>query len=343
MNFDYSEKRRDPILPLTILLRFVVHGITVPVRQFVIRSGLSRSTLPSGDKLLRKMATVPLIRQLVIILAVLLTGSTLWADTGAWNKSLRVSLGISSALTRIYMNHKLLEKRNASLDLHLDGSLNNNTDSGSWKNSLTIDYAGTKDNDETDPNNDKPWTESSDQFIADSVYRRKIGSIVEPYAGLNVQTKVFDGGDTGEWRAFKPLQTRESIGMSAPIISTYADDLSIRAGYFFQSHINQDHEVRPRTHGVETVIEFKGNLAKNITLESKAGMYSSLVKTPDYDDPGVQSRKMLFEWDNRFVVSLAKFVSIDIILNVDNKDVSSKKISYEIDHRTDLALDWKLF
>ncbi|GEM_PF-1996051 len=277
-----------------------------------------------------------------MVTTLLLSAVPALAAAGTWEKSLKISLGVTSALTRIYVDHQLLKLRTSELDFHLEGSLNRESDHGSWKNSLKVDYAGAETTDPMDPDKDSAWTESSDQLIADSVYRRKIGSSFEPYAGLNVQTVVYDGGYSGEWRAFKPLQTRESLGLSAPVLSTYAESLDLRAGYFYQHYVNQDRDHRYAVHGVETVVEFNGKLAKNITLESKAGMYSALVKTPDYEDPETKSRKMVLEWDNRLEIALTKFISIDIILNLDNKDVSSKRISYEIDHRTILSVDWKL-
>jgi hypothetical protein len=91
------------------------------------------------------------------------------------------------------------------------------------------------------------------------------------------------------------------------------------------------------------VLEFDGNLAKNIALKSKAGLYTGLAETDDMDNPISQSRKNVLEWDNRMVISLTKLLSINIILNIDNRDISSDEISYEIDHRTELAVDWKVF
>jgi hypothetical protein len=51
----------------------------------------------------------------------------------------------------------------------------------------------------------------------------------------------------------------------------------------------------------------------------------------------------VLEWDNRMEISLTKLLPINIILNMDNRDISSDDNGYEIDHRTSLALNWKVF
>jgi hypothetical protein len=279
----------------------------------------------------------------IFFIALLLQALAGGASAAAWDKSLDVSLGASSNLTRIYVDGQLKEKRSSSLDLHLDGSLNRNGADASWKNSLKIDYSGSRTSDRTNPYNAPKWTENSDQLIADSVYRRHAGFFADPYGGLNVQTAVFDSHFPGEWEAFRPLQLRESAGLSLPITTGAGNEFTFRLGYFYQHYVNRGGADRDPSHGVETVLEFDGNLAKNIALKSKAGLYTGLAETDDMDNPISQSRKNVLEWDNRMVISLTKLLSINIILNIDNRDISSDEISYEIDHRTELAVDWKVF
>jgi hypothetical protein len=81
----------------------------------------------------------------------------------------------------------------------------------------------------------------------------------------------------------------------------------------------------------------RGRRRKN--LRQLAG----LAQTGDFDNPVSESRKTVLEWDNRMEISLTKLLPINIILNMDNRDISSDDNGYEIDHRTSLALNWKVF
>jgi len=265
------------------------------------------------------------------------------ARAGDWEKALDVSLGANQSHTRIHVAGDIYEKRTTGLELRLDGSLDKNTGNTRWKNSLKLDYAGSKTKDETNPWGNPRWTESSDQLIVDSVCRLKAGFFADPYAGVNVQTAVFDTNSPGEWAALRPLQLRDSLGLSVPIIEKPGNDFTFRAGVFYQHYLNRGKADRDPIPGMEFVLEYDGHLAKNIAFKSKAGVYTGLASTDDYGNFETESRKAVLEWDNKLVITLTRTLCLNVTYNVDNKDVSSTDIGYEIDHRTTLALNWQVF
>lgn len=279
----------------------------------------------------------------LIAAAILLPLASAAAGAQEWDKRLDVSFGANQSHTRIHVNNDIYEKRNSGLEIRLDGALNRDTGASRWKNSLKLDYAGTKSKDETNPYNNPRWAESSDQLIADSVHRWKAGYIADPYAGLNLQTTVFDSNFKGEWAAFRPVQLRESLGLSVPIMDRGGNDFTFRAGVFYQHYVNRGNADRDPAPGLEFVLEYDGSLAKNITFRSKAGMYSGLASVDDYGQAETESRKAVLEWDNTMIISLTRVLCLNLTYNVDNKDVSDTNIGYEVDHRTTLALNWKVF
>jgi hypothetical protein len=262
---------------------------------------------------------------------------------GKWDKSLNLSLAASETHTRIHVANDIYEKRTTGLEFTLDASLNGRFGPGNLKNSLKIDYAGTKTKDQTNPWGNPRWTESSDQLILDSVYRLDTDFFVQPYIGENIQTAVFDTNPPGEWAAFRPMQMRDSFGLSLSIMDSGDTDFSLRVGVFHQHYINPGKVHRDPVPGLESVLEFDGNLAKNIAFTSKAGLYTGIEAVDDFGNPETQSRKAVLEWDNELVLTLSKVLAVKINYNVDNKDVSSEQIGYEVDHRTSLALTWQVF
>ena len=43
------------------------------------------------------------------------------------------------------------------------------------------------------------------------------------------------------------------------------------------------------------------------------------------------------------VITLTRAICLNLTYNLDNKDVRSTEIGYEVDQRTTLALNWKVF
>jgi len=275
--------------------------------------------------------------------ALLILASPALACAGKWTKSLDVSVAANQSHTRVHTADVVYEKRTSGLEIKLDGALNGRLGPGRLKNSLKLDYAGSKTKDQSDLWSTPRWTESADQLTADSVYRLDTDFFVQPYGGVNIQTTVFDTNFLGEWAAFRPLQVRDSIGISVPIIDSGDNDLSFRTGVFYQHYLNRGKADRDPATGLETVLEFDGNLAKNIAFTSKAGLYTGIEAVDDFGNPETQSRKAVLEWDNELVITLSKVLAVKINYNVDNKDVSSEQIGYEVDHRTSLALTWQVF
>jgi hypothetical protein len=282
------------------------------------------------------------MKNIILILLLSISACSI-LDAGQWDKSLNLSFGANHSNVRIHANNKLYDTSTTGLEFSLDSSLNGNMSLGTWKNSLEIDYAGSKIKDESNPWNDSHWVESSDELVLDSIFRFETNFFLHVYTSVNIQASIYDTNQYEERLAFRPLQLRDSIGLSLPIMDSENQDFTFRAGFFLQHYLNPVKETEQRSHGWEAVIEYEGNLAKNIVFESKAGVYTGLASTDDYGNPFTQSRKAVLEWDNKIVIQLNKLFTLNITYNMDNKDVSEEEIGYEVDHRTSLAINWKVF
>jgi hypothetical protein len=275
-----------------------------------------------------------------MIIAVLFLSSV--ADA-SWTKELDFSFGANHDIKRININGKVYEQRDVGLEFIVNGSLDMDSNFASWDNTLTLDYSGSKTKDETDAWDMPEWTEDSDELTLDSVYSWKTGFFADPYVSANIQTTVYDTNFEEEWAAFRPLQLRESAGLSVPILDAESNQFSFRTGVYYQHYLNITDDKYDPAPGIEFVLEYDGELGKNISLVSKAGMYSGLASTDDSWSHQSESRKSVLTWDNTLKITLGKFLVLNIIYNIDNEDVSSEETSYEIDQRLTLAVTYKVF
>ena len=281
---------------------------------------------------------------ILVTITVLFLSAVLFSTAEAkWTKELDVSFGANHDVKRIHINGQFYEQREFGLEFILNGSLDMDTESAAWDNTLTLDYSGSKTKDETNVWDMPAWMEGSDELTIDSVYRYKAGFFAHPYVSANVKTSVHDTNSEEEWLAFRPLRARESIGLSIPMMARSSNEFSLRAGVYYQHYLNAPKGNYDPAPGIEFVLEYDGELGKNISFTSKAGLYSGLASTDDSWSHESKSRKDVLEWDNTLKINLGKLVVLNIIYNLDNKDMYSGEIKYEIDQRVTLAIIWKVF
>ena len=175
--------------------------------------------------------------------------------------------------------------------------------------------------------------------------RWKTSKTINVYAAGNIRTSVRDSNYIDEWTAFRPLRLRESAGIGSPIISKKKQELLIRTGYFAQHYINNPPNggSYESFKGLELVIDYKNNVADNMSFSSKAGFYSSLNAKKDPWNLETTSKKIKFEWDNILIATLTKYISLNITWNMDNIDMTSDNANYEWEQKINIALNWKVF
>ncbi|MDD2806522.1 MAG: hypothetical protein PHV33_13300 [Elusimicrobiales bacterium] len=265
------------------------------------------------------------------------------AAEGAWSRELKVAAGFSHSRNRIFVEGYFYDRVKTDLSLKLRGEFDRDSAGAKWANTVTLDYASGWTKDETLDDDHPRWVESKDQLIADSVYRYKTGFFADPYGSGNFQTSIHDTRFDTEFRAFRPVQVRESLGLIFTILDGGSQELTLRGGWFNQHYFNSRLYHHDRLHGLEAVLEYDGRLGPAVEYEMKGGVYTGLVATDDSWNRLTESRKCALEWDNTLTVSLAKHLKLIFSFNLDNKDVSSTEIDYEWEQGTSLALSWKVF
>jgi len=265
------------------------------------------------------------------------------AEGAVWSNELKVSAGYNHSKNRIHVGGYFYDRVKTDLSAKLRGEFDRDASASKWSNTITLDYASGWSKDET-LDDDKPrWVESKDQLTVDTVYRYKTGFFADPYGSVNFQTSIHDTRSDTEFKAFRPVQTRESLGLILTILDGGKQELTLRGGWFNQHYLNPRLYHQDRQHGLETVLEYDGMLGPAVEYEMKGGVYSGMVDTDDSWNRFTESRKCALEWENTLTVSLSRLIKLIITFDMDNKDVSSTEIDYEWAHSTSIALAWKVF
>jgi len=280
---------------------------------------------------------------LLLAAALALTPAAAAAEGASWDKELKVSAGFSHSRNRIRVGGYFYERAKTDIQTKLRGEFDRDSSASRWANTITLDYASSWTKDETEDDPESRWVESKDQLIVDSVYRYKTGFLADPYGSVNFQTSVHDTKLDTEFRAFRPVQTRESLGLIFTILDGGKQDLTLRGGWFHQHYLNARLFHHDPVHGLEAVLEYDGRLGPAVEYEMKAGAYTGVVATDDSWNRLTESRKCALEWDNTLTVSLSRHLKLIFGFDVDNKDVSSTEIDYEWEQSTSIALSWKVF
>lgn len=279
----------------------------------------------------------------LFLAAILLAGAAnLRAE---WKKSLNVALTLSQSKSKTGATGNLYSKENLSYGLLLNGELTRDKAAYNWKNTLKLEYSNVKNKDETDPASTGEWSESKDKLTVDSVRRWKMTKALNPYAAVNFQTAVRDSNFPNEWKAFRPVQIRESAGMGFPLISGENHEFIARGGSYFQHYANSPASkgLYEKSSGMELVLDYKNDKRENISFSLKAGFYSSFTATRDPWNTDTKSKKIRFEWENTLISAVSRHISLNITLNINNIDVTSSHANWEWEEKLNAALNWKIF
>jgi hypothetical protein len=276
---------------------------------------------------------------LFIIITVLAVAATLiYTAESEWTKSLDVALTLSQSKSKVGAEDPQSENSSLSYGLLVNGELTKDNPRANWKNTLKLEYARSK-NKVAGVGGD--WSEDIDKLTIDSMYRWKFYPKFNPYAALNTQNAILDSNFAGELKAFRPIQLRESAGVSSPIIEKPNENLVARAGIYHE-HLINDPAKQDNVTGIELVFDYKNQFKDDMLFLSKLGFYSGLTKVANSWELE-KSTNIKMEWDNTLLVKLSKYINMNLSLNILNRDISNSDVEYEWDQKLNLAFNYKVF
>ncbi len=259
-------------------------------------------------------------------------------------KSLTLSLTISQAKSETSGSGygQTYSKEILNLGIFVYGNLIKDTEKFNWKNTLDIEYALSRYIDEFSANSNTDWFENEDQFVINSVYMRKFSKWINPYIAINLDTSMYDTDFLFEWKAFRPVQLRESGGIGFPFISGDNQELTVRIGLFYQHYINSPDNLDQNFGGKELIVECKNQINKRTLLTSKLGLFSSMAEIIDFDNSIYEKDIIELDWDATITTSLTKYLNLNLYFNLKNIDLTDNDANFEWEQRINLAFTYTL-
>jgi hypothetical protein len=197
------------------------------------------------------------------------------------------------------------------------------------KNTLKLMFGQTHNQDVETKDWAKP-VKSTDLIDFESVFRFTLESIVDPFAGLRIETQFLDQSDPEMDRYVNPVKITESFGVARVLIKEEKREWTVRLGGGLSQFINRDvlntgtgerETLTSNDYGVTFDSEFKTPLAgERISFSSKLTVYEALHYSeadelkgqPNEDDwksPDVN-------WENIFTAGITKYLMVNLYIQL---------------------------
>ncbi|MBN1885486.1 MAG: DUF3078 domain-containing protein [Candidatus Krumholzibacteriota bacterium] len=205
-------------------------------------------------------------------------------------------------------------------------------------NTLKLQFGQTHNQDVETKNWSRP-AKSTDLIDFESVLRFTLGSTVDPYAGVRLESQFVDQSDRTKDRYVNPLKITESAGIARVLIDEETRDLVIRLGGAARQFIDRD-RLDPVTleRATETTndlgllfdAEFKTNLAgERITYGSKLTAFQAIYYSEADAISGLPNedywKSTDVKWENLFTAGITKYLMVSLYVELlYDKDVDLK-------------------
>jgi hypothetical protein len=197
------------------------------------------------------------------------------------------------------------------------------------KSTLKLLFGQTHAQDVETKNWAKP-VKSTDLIDFESVFRFTLGAIVDPYAGVRIETQFLDQSDPGLDRYVNPVKFSASAGIAKVIIKEEKREWTARLGAGVRQYLNRD-VLNIETDERETLTsndgglvfdsEFKTPLASDkITLQSKLTVFKALIYSEKDDLVGLPNEDYWkapdVNWENIFTAGITEHLMVNLYIQL---------------------------
>lgn len=179
----------------------------------------------------------------------------------------------------------------------------------------------------------KDWAKpvkSTDLVDFESVFRFTLGALVDPYAGVRIETQFLDQSDLGLGRYLNPVKFTESVGIAKVFIKEEKREWTARLGAGIRQYLNRD-VLNVATDERETLTssdggfvfdsEFKTPLAaERITFQSKLTIFQALFYSEKDDLVGLPNEDYWkapdVNWENIFTAGITEHLMVNLYIQL---------------------------
>ncbi|KQC11366.1 MAG: hypothetical protein APR54_10975 [Candidatus Cloacimonas sp. SDB] len=218
------------------------------------------------------------------------------------------------------------------------------------KNMIKLAFGQTHNQYIAEESGDKKWgkpDKTTDNIDLESIMLLTLGSFVDPYFSLRLESQFLDESYPEETKSFNPNILTESVGISKFFIKEDAKEFSSRLGASFKQYLNSHEDIENTNDGgIELVVDYKTPLAQEvITYHSKLNVYKALFYSESEDLEGTawedDWKAPRVNWENTLTASITKLInlifSFNLIYNETDYDMAGKSIN-DIQYKQTLSL-----
>jgi hypothetical protein len=218
------------------------------------------------------------------------------------------------------------------------------------KNMIKLAFGQTHNQFIEEESGDKKWgkpDKTTDNIDLESIMLLTLGSFVDPYFSVRLESQFLDESYPEETKSFNPNILTESAGISKFFIKEDAREFSSRLGASFKQYLNSHEDIENTNDGgIELVVDYKTLLAQEvITYHSKLNVYKALFYSESEDLEGTEReddwKAPRVNWENTLTTSITKLInlifSFNLIYNETDYDMAGKSIN-DIQYKQTLSL-----
>ncbi len=179
----------------------------------------------------------------------------------------------------------------------------------------------------------KDWAKpvkSTDLIDFESVFRLTLGAVVDPYAGIRIETQFLDQSDPSLDRYVNPVKFTESVGIARVLIKEEKREWTARLGAGVRQFLNRD-VLNADTDERETLTsndgglvfdsEFKTPLAEErITFQSKLTVFKALFYSEKDELAGLENEDYWktpdVNWENIFTAGITEHLMVNLYIQL---------------------------
>jgi len=216
------------------------------------------------------------------------------------------------------------------------------------KNTLKLAFGQTH-NQMLDAMGDKYWAKpdkSTDLIDFESMFRFTLGSVVDPYASLRLESQFLDQSVADDAKIFNPMTITEALGIAKVFIKDDTQELSTRLGAAFKQYMNSHWDEGQSDGGVEFVgiytKPFKDNMIKYSTnLNLYKPMFFSESDVYEGTDMEDTWKMVRMNWQHDVDISLTSLINLKLYVQLLYNEMVIDEI--QIKETLGLGLSYKLF
>lgn len=280
------------------------------------------------------------MKKLVSLVILLICVTSAFSE--GWEKLL--DTGFNLSLNNYSENWTGGERSSIVWTLYLNGMIQKQLNPRiNFKTTLKLQFGQTHSQNITTNRWEIP-SKSTDLIDFESIARFTLGTFVDPFVAVHLESQFFDASVVDNKRPFNPIKISESGGIARIILKKEKSEWIARLGWAFRQHFDRD-AIEPLSMEKRTIslndggIEFVSELrtpivAEKIDYTGKFIIYNAIFYSKSDEAPNDYWKSPDINFENIFSAGIVKYLNVNLYIQM----LYDKEISLKARHKETLGL-----